>query len=241
MDSGYILNRRPFRDNSLIVDLFTKESGRITCVARVAKKRGKIMKGSLEPFRLLRLDWVGRGQMPTLTLVEERGRYRIQSAALCKALYLNELILKLVPQYAPAEDVFAGYQMALRLLSTGVSTGVTTSMPVAVDEMTLAECEIILLTALGYSFESTVDHRSGSHIEVHLSYLYSPLYGIRLFAPHLEGVPISGGLLIKLQQHSRLQPDEQQQLRLFLNRFIDVLLEGKKLNSRKLVFGSKSV
>ncbi len=236
MDSGYILNRRPFRDNSLIVDLLTKNSGRITCVARVAKKRGKIMKGTLEPFRLLRLDWAGRGQMPTLTLVEERGRYRIQAADLCKALYLNELILKLVPIHAPAEDVFASYQMALHLLSTNDE--------MMLDEMRLAECEIILLTALGYSFESVVDHSSsnssGNNIEAHLSYLYSPLYGLRLFAQHLDGVPISGGLLIKLQQHSRLQPDEQQQLRHFLNCFIDVLLEGKKLNSRKLVFGSKS-
>ena len=57
---AYILNRRPFRDTSLLLDIFTEDFGRICCVARPAKKRGKIVKAHTEPFRYLHLQWIGK-------------------------------------------------------------------------------------------------------------------------------------------------------------------------------------
>ncbi|MEE9351736.1 MAG: DNA repair protein RecO [Thiotrichaceae bacterium] len=247
MDTGFILNRRPFRDNSLLVDLLTKESGRITCIARVAKKRGKIMAGTLEPFRLLRVDWIGRGQVQTLTMAEEQGRYRVPVAELCKALYLNELVLKLIPKHAPAEEIFLSYQYAIKQITEQSSD--------------LMDCEMILLESLGYSFRYQSDlqldiatrrttleapHEAtykNSHnpfyepLQAQLKYHYSIDNGLSL-DNESQAVPISGNLLIKLNGRSTLNPLEQQELRTFLNRLIDLLLSGKKLNSRKLAFGN---
>lgn len=232
MDSAYILNRHPFRDNRFIVDLLTQDAGRMTCMARVAKKRGKIMKGTLEPFRRLAVDWAGKGQMPTLIMAEEQRRYRIQSQDLCKGLYLNELILKLVPLFAPAQDVFVAYQAAL------------SSLTALVDEMTLMHCEVSLLETLGYSMEHTVDHQHGNPIEADQYYRYSLQTGLRPDQQYQEGkdnsgqegVLILGILLIKWRQRERFTDTEYNQLRQFLNHFIDRLLEGKSLKSRKLVF-----
>ncbi len=227
MDTGFILNRRPFRDNSMLVDLLTKESGRITCIARVAKKRGKIMAGTLEPFRLLRVDWIGRGQVQTLTMAEEQGRYRVPVAELCKALYLNELVLKLIPKHAPAEEIFSSYQYAIKQITE--------------QSLDLMGCEMVLLESLGYSFRFQSDLQSSMPLQEQLKYQYSINSGLTLnnsANSSAEAVPISGNLLIKLNERSTLNAQEQQELRIFLNRIIDLLLSGKKLNSRKLAFGN---
>lgn len=234
MDTGFILNRRPFRDNSLLVDLFTKESGRITCIARVAKKRGKIMKGTLEPFRLLRVDWIGKGEVQTLTLAEEKGRYRVPVTDLCKALYLNELLLKLVPKHAPAEEVFHSYQQSIFNLANQ-------SAPIT-------SCEIDILESLGYSFRYTFVSSSGVDVQEVGQYRFSLDNGLELieYNPHqnphfgFAGIPISGNLLIKLNESSTLSilnSAEQNELRRFLDQLINLLLAGRKLKSRKLAFG----
>lgn len=229
MDTGFILNRRPFRDNSLIVDLFTKESGRITCIARVAKKRGKIMKGTLEPFRRLTVDWIGKGDVQTLTLAEEKGRYRIPVASLCQALYLNELLLKLVPKQAPAKDVFFSYQQSITQLAN--------------QSTSISQCEMSILQALGYSFSNATVHTTGHAVQISEHYCYSIDSGLRLVEESLyrevlyNSAPISGRLLIKLNERSTLDPTEEDELRRFLDQLINLLLAGKILKSRKLAFG----
>lgn len=232
MDSGYILNRRPYRDNSLLVDLITEHAGLITCVARYAKKRGKIMKGTLEPFRFLRLDWIGRGEVQTLTLADEQGRHKLHAEMLCHALYFNELVLKLFPRHVPDEEVFKCYQRSLYQLSG--------------QDSALLACELDLLATLGYDLQEVTYSHPQLHLDADAHYRFSDL-GLQedhelpphMQAGHAPGVPISGRLLIKLGESSTLEASDEQELRQFLDRFFDVLLAGKKLNSRKLAFGHK--
>ena len=113
---GYILRTRPYSDANMIVDLFTKEAGRITCMARPARLRGKVQKGHLQSFRILQLDWQGRGEMPRLNQTDERFRHRIPVANLLYGLYLNELILRLIPQHSSLETLYRDYENSLQLL-----------------------------------------------------------------------------------------------------------------------------
>jgi hypothetical protein len=74
-------------------------------------------------------------------------------------------------------------------------------------------------------------------LQTQLKYQYSIDNGLSLDNSY-QAVPISGKLLIKLNERSTLNALEQQELRIFLNCLIDLLLSGKKLNSRKLAFGN---
>jgi DNA repair protein RecO (recombination protein O) len=66
---AYVLHQRPFRDTSLIVEVFAREHGRMTVFARAA--RGPRTRFAvLQPFRALLLSWSGRGEAPQLTDAE---------------------------------------------------------------------------------------------------------------------------------------------------------------------------
>ena len=93
---AYVLHQRPFRDTSLILEVFAREHGRLTLFAHGARgPRSRFT--ALQPFRPLLLSWSGRGEAPTLAARRER---RAGAGARCPAqllsgFYLNELLLKL--------------------------------------------------------------------------------------------------------------------------------------------------
>ena len=136
---GYILNQRPFRDSSVLVDLFTEDYGRIRCVARPAKKRGKIIKGNLEPFRYLKLQWTGKGDLQTLTEADERGRHKIPASELMLGIYLNELLLLLTRQHVAQPELFSAYKYTLHKLSDS-----------RINQHIMMRFEVYLLACLGY-------------------------------------------------------------------------------------------
>src|ERR1035438_1312570 len=62
---AYVLHQRPFRDSSLIAEVFAREYGRMTVFARAARgPRSRF--AALPPFRMLLLSWSGRGLGPPL-------------------------------------------------------------------------------------------------------------------------------------------------------------------------------
>jgi DNA repair protein RecO (recombination protein O) len=66
---AYVLHQRPFRDSSLIVEVFAREFGRMTLFARAARgPRSRFV--ALQPFQALLLSWSGRGEAPQLTGTE---------------------------------------------------------------------------------------------------------------------------------------------------------------------------
>jgi len=68
--SGFVLHQRPYRDTSLIVELFVRDHGRLSVFARgVRGPRSRF--AALQPFRPLLLSWSGRGESPTLSGAED--------------------------------------------------------------------------------------------------------------------------------------------------------------------------
>ena len=68
---GYILHSKPWRDSSLLVDLFTQNFGRKTVIVKGARqvKKGRA-RWVLQPFTPLLFSWVGRCDLKILTDVE---------------------------------------------------------------------------------------------------------------------------------------------------------------------------
>lgn len=223
---GYILRTRPYSDANVIVDLFTKEVGRITCMARPAKLRGKVQKGHLQPFRILQLDWQGRSEMLRLNQTDERFRHRVPVASLLYGLYLNELILRLIPQNTSLDTLYSDYQSALQLL-------VESDAPMLV----VMRFELALMEGLGHSLNLWHDDQDGFEIEAGKRYLYSVGAGVLPYdpkQPQVLGVLINSDLLLAMREPAEMEMPELRLQRQFLDKFW-LQLVNKPFNSRKLL------
>ena len=67
---GAVLHTMPWRETSLIVEVFTRDFGRLPLVARGAKRPTSQFRGLLSPFAPLALAWSGRGEIKNLVRVE---------------------------------------------------------------------------------------------------------------------------------------------------------------------------
>ena len=72
-EPAWVLHHRPFRDSSRILDVFSRDHGRLALVARGSRSAKSRLKGVLRPFLPLQLSWVIRSDMGTLTGAEMNG------------------------------------------------------------------------------------------------------------------------------------------------------------------------
>lgn len=188
---AYILHRRAYRENSLILDVLSRDQGLVSLVARKRSGRKAASPIAYEAFRRLRLRWRGRGELKTLTGLEQAGTLALGRERLLFGLYVNELLMRLLPRGEAEPAVFEAYEQALLGWSAGAPSWVVTT-----------HFEIALLQALGYGLEP--DHAS--------SLAAGPAPGVRIppLSPAardvtgriMEGevVPLAGPVLAELRQ-----------------------------------------
>src|SRR5690606_16075521 len=142
--TAFILHSRPYKETSALVDLFTLQHGRLRAVLRGA--RGKV--GSLaRPFAPLDLELRGRAELKSVSRVESAGRANLLSGdALFSGLYLNELLIRLLPAEVPQPELFEHYRLTLQALAE--------RRPL---EPLLRAFEWRLLDDLGYGFALSLD------------------------------------------------------------------------------------
>lgn len=223
---GYILRTRPYTEASVIVDLYTKDVGRMTCITRPAKLRGKVQKGHLQAFRLLQMHWQGRSELSRLTQTDERFRHRIPASNLLFGLYLNELLLKLIQTHSPQSELFTTYQHTLQLLCDS-------ELPMVV----VMQFELALLDVLGHMPDLWQEDGQGHELVQSAAYGYGINTGLKIMnqTEHHQGaVPISGDLLIALRQPETMNLQQYQALRQFLDT-LWMRIVRKPFNSRKLL------
>jgi len=216
-DFGYVINRRPYRENSFLVDVFTLKNGLLRCIARVAKQRGKILKGALEPFIYSRLQWSGKTELLILQQIDEKARHKLDPQDLLKGFYMNELLLRLLLPNQSDPALFQQYQVQLDQLPH--------------DATALVRFELQLLESLGHS----LIHPDTINPEHHYHYL--PDTGFIEPPPsqaNRSNIIISGSLLLSLQ-HQRYPIEQATALRSLLDQLFYYCLAGKPLNSRKML------
>lgn len=140
LESAFVLHRRPYRNTSLIVDLLTRQHGRVTVVARSARGPKSRYRGVLECFSPLLVSWSRRGEMGALSQVESAARsYQLSGHALPCGFYLNELLTRLLHRDDPHPGLFDYYQQGLQALEQGQAI-----------QPSLRRFEKYLLAELGY-------------------------------------------------------------------------------------------
>ena len=118
MNEAYVLHSLPWRESSLIVEVLTREEGRMGLVARGARRPRSALRGLLQPFVPVLVRYSAKGELRTLMSAEWRGGLgALPASSLMAGFYLNELLIRLLPRQDPHPFLFQAYEQALHALS----------------------------------------------------------------------------------------------------------------------------
>jgi DNA repair protein RecO (recombination protein O) len=122
--SAFVLHSYDWSESSLIVELFTRDAGRVVAVAKGAKRPTSQLRAVLMPFQLVLVQFVRpRGEwgaeVRTLRSAEWGGGdvAALRGSGWLSGFYLNELLLRLLARDDPHPRLFDGYAATLRALS----------------------------------------------------------------------------------------------------------------------------
>jgi DNA repair protein RecO (recombination protein O) len=145
--TAYVLHRYDWSESSLILDVFTREQGRIAVAAKGAKRPFSQLRSVLLPFQRIHVS-LGRQpdghetrEVDTLRAAEWAGGHAmLTGAALFSGFYLNELLMKLLARHDPHPVLFDAYAATVAALGPGDD---------AEAQSALRAFEIVLLKEIG--------------------------------------------------------------------------------------------
>lgn len=222
---AYILHHRPFRDTSLILDIVTKDHGKIALVARGARSTKSRLAGILRPFLPLSISWVARGDLGTLTGAEAAGSpMGIHGDGMLAAFYVNELMLHFLHRHDPQPEIFALYAEVVGRL--GSSHEVAPS---------LRAFELKFLSLLGYAVSFQPNSGSEAELDPDRNYEYRVEQGPVLVERAEGPMVFQGAILQSIQAQSFDDPAVLRAAGRLLRQLIHHHLGGKELKSRKVL------
>ena len=225
LQPAFLLHHRPFRDSSLLLDVVSRDYGRLALVARGARSAKSRLKGILRPFMPLRLSWFLKSDLGTLTGAELGGAPRALSGdALLSGYYLNELLLKLMHRHDPQPDVFAAYERTIDRL-----TAARDPSPA------LRRFEIELLRLTGYALNLDHESASGTALSHTAFYEYRVEEGPVVVQRESGPMVFSGRLLDAIRNQRFDEPEVLRAAGRLLKHVIAHHLGGRELKSRRVL------
>ena len=223
LEPAYVLHQYPYRDSSLLLEVFSRHHGRLGLVARGARSARARWRGQLQGFSPLLLSWSLRGELGTLTGLEARGgTAALAGRHLLSAYYLNELILRLVARHDPHPGIFDAYEGALQELGGR-------------EEPALRIFEKRLLEELGYGLllDRTAD--AGLPVEPEASYAYQLERGpVRCDNPADSGLYLRGSSLLSLHHEALADPQARRDAKRLLRAALSIYLGSRPLKTREV-------
>lgn len=225
MHPAFVLHRRPYGDNSLLLELLTADAGRLPVIARGAASAKSRRRGLLQPFQSLLVDWVGKGAVKTLTKAEARSAVpQPAGKALLCGFYINELVMRLTAQSDPLPDLYRHYQQAMGRLSQAQNDEL---------EQLLRQFELQLLEVLGYGLELRQEALAGEVIRPQGRYHYQTEKGF-MRASNSQSGSVSGATLLALADAAPLDPQQRREARMLMRQVLGHYLGARPLKSREL-------
>ena len=222
---AYVLHTYPYRETSLIVEVFSRDFGRLPLVARGARRPKSAVRGLLLSFQPLSLSWFGKAELRTLHSAEwQGGQPLLQGTALICGFYLNELLLKLLHRDDPHEQLFLYYQETLRELARRTDYAAI-----------LRRFEINLLKELGYALTLGQDADSGAAIEPDVYYRYVVERGPVRQKTGQNGVELLGKTLLDMAADDYGDPVTLQQSKALMRALINHYLGEDTLHTRQIL------
>jgi len=230
LQPAYVLHHRPYRDTSRILELFTRDHGRLTVFARGArggKRAASSLASVLQPFHRMLVSYSARGDAGQLATAEFDGGYcELPAARSLSGFYLNELLLRLFERHDAHADVFELYDATLRQLKS-----------LANDESALLRVfEKRLLEMIGYGLSLDREAHTGEAVESDRMYRYVPERGVTRIDGVAEGQLIfNGASLLALNAETLAAPITRSDARRLLRAALDQYLSGRELRSRTVL------
>jgi len=220
----YVLHTYPFKETSLVVELFSQQYGRVAAVAKGARRPHSAMRGMLQSFQMLSGTWSGKNELKTLHSLEwSAGLSLIKGEALMCGFYINELLLRLLPRVDSHETLFAHYQLALLTLANQSDLATT-----------LRQIELRLLQEMGYAVPLMTDENDGA-IEADKMYRYEAEYGACELKATKIGVQLSGQTLLDMARDDYSNEQTQMQSKQLMRYLLAHYLGDKPLHTRQLL------
>jgi DNA repair protein RecO (recombination protein O) len=220
----YVLHTYPFKETSLVVELFSKEFGRIAAVAKGARRPHSAMRGMLQSFQLLDGGWSGKNELKTLHSLDwSAGLTLLKGEALMCGFYMNELLLRLLPREDAHENLFSYYNATLNTLAEIPDLAIT-----------LRRFELKLLQEMGYAVPLQHDESEGEIIADKV-YRYEAEYGACELSATKNGVQLSGKTMLDMARDDYADVTTQSQSKQLMRYLLAHYLGDKPLHTRQLL------
>ena len=227
---AYVLHSREYSETSLLIDVFTENLGKVSLLARGARRPRSRMNGVLQPFHPLLISWAGRGELLTLVSAElsQKVAPLFTGRTIISAFYMNELLIRLLQKHDPYPGLFLSYSQALTSLYEKTEKEWV---------LRLFECDI--LHELGYGLNLEADAVSGAAIQPDICYVYRPELGpVECKSNQTSGLLIYGSSLLALSTGDLPAGEERKQVltetKQLLRSVLGLYLGNKPLATRGL-------
>ncbi|MGN3961059.1 DNA repair protein RecO [Burkholderia gladioli] len=223
---GFVLHSYPYRETSLIIDVLTRDHGRVALVAKGAKRPHSALRGVLQTFQPLSLSWSGKSEMRTLTGAEwVGGMLPLGGDALLCGFYVNELLVKFCAREDPFPPLFQHYLVTLARL--------------AHDEpavQVLRSFERVLLRETGYAraLNRTTARRA---VQPEGRYVFDPERGVREASDELPGhwPVVAGQTLLDMEEDDYHRAQTVAQSKTLMRFLLNTYLGGTPLATRQIL------
>ena len=222
---AFVLHSYPYKETSLIVDMFTRDFGRIGVVAKGAKRPLSKLRGVLQTFQPLSISFSGKSELRTLIDAEwVGGMLPIEKNALLCGFYLNELLVKLLARDDAHAALFQHYVSTLNELAHGEPA-----------QIALRKFERALLKETGVAADLTRCSSTRARVEAGTLYVVDPERGART-AVAVESWPIvAGKTLMDMEREDYADPQTQAQSKQLMRFLLAYHLGGAPLNTRQIL------
>lgn len=221
----YILHRRDYKESSLILEVFSREHGRINLIAKGAKRNKKQQGIKHNLYQKYQMSWVARSELGTLTDIELLSLSNsLKPEVMMTGFYMNELMLRLLHKHESHPELFDSYDMTINQLLN--------DMP---EQIVLRYYEKTLLQSLGYGVILDHEVETGEALNPEKDYYYKFDFGPSSATVNAEpGINVSGKTLLELDAETLSDIKNINEAKILLRSILNQHLGEKPLASREL-------
>ena len=224
---AWILHYKNFSDSSNILDVFTRDYGRVSLIAKGGRSVKSKFRGMLRPFVLLNISWFSRSNLGTLMDAEIQEKpISLAGDALLSAYYINELLIKLLYKDDPQDEIFCLYTKTIEELSI-----IEDIAPL------LRHFEMELLRLIGYGLNLAEVKKTELPINPLLFYEYKPEIGLIEVRKKRGGMIFSGAQIEGIRRKDFDCKEILKCANQLLRNIIAHHLGNRQLNTRKVIEG----